>query len=118
RSRGTAYIVPASDPGIQYMGRIDFSNPKLPRFWQPGVAITVRFNGDTLRLFVNDEILWGKNHNYYELVVDGRAYRLQTKAASDTIDVSKYLIPAKEHTVSIVKNTEANIGYLEFAGLS
>jgi hypothetical protein len=26
----------ADDPRIQYMGRIDFSNPQLPRFWAPG----------------------------------------------------------------------------------
>ena len=25
----------ADHPNIQYTGRIDFSNPKLPRFWQP-----------------------------------------------------------------------------------
>ena len=27
----------ADHPMIQYTGRIDFTNPKLPRFWQPGV---------------------------------------------------------------------------------
>ena len=30
---------------IQYTGRIDFTNPKLPHFWQPGVYITARFVG-------------------------------------------------------------------------
>src|SRR5262245_26292756 len=68
-SRRTLKYVPADDPNIQYMGRIDFNDRKLPRFWQPGVSITVRFAVGTLRLLVNDEILWGKNHNYYELVV-------------------------------------------------
>ena len=108
---------PADDPFIQYMGRIDFTNPKLPRFWQPGVTVSIRFTGASCRLIVNDEILWGKNHNYYELVADGKAYRLQTKSATDTIDVTKYLSEKKEHNVSFVKNTEANIGYLEFRGV-
>ena len=96
------------------MGRIDFTNPKLPRFWQPAVTISIRFTGASCRLIVNDEILWGKNHNYFELVVDGKAYRLQTKSARDTIDVTSYLSGKKEHNVSFVKNTEANIGYIEF----
>src|SRR5215831_17514227 len=85
--RRSVQFVSADDPHIQYMGRIDFVNPKLPRFWQPGVSITIRITGNYLKLIVNDEILWGKNHNYYELVVDGKAHRLQTKSATDTIDV-------------------------------
>ncbi|HWA05371.1 MAG TPA: hypothetical protein VG961_02405, partial [Ignavibacteria bacterium] len=31
----------AKDTRIQYTGRIDFSDPSLPRFWSPGVYITV-----------------------------------------------------------------------------
>ena len=107
----------ADHPYIQYTGRIDFSNPKLPRFWQPGVYITIKISGANCRLIVNDEILWGKNHNYYELVVDGKSYRLQTKSKTDTISVTPYLSDQKTHTITFYKNTEANIGYLELAGL-
>jgi lysophospholipase L1-like esterase len=102
---------------IQYTGRIDFTNPKLPRFWQPGVYISFRFKGDACELLLNDEMLWGSNHNYIELVVDGKAIRLQTKTKSDTLSVTPYLSKAKEHTVIICKNTEANIGYMELAGI-
>ncbi len=115
--RSSLNFFPADDPFIQYMGRVDFTNPKLPRFWQPAVTVSIRFTGASCRLIVNDEILWGKNHNYYELVVDGKSYRLQTKSATDTIDVTRYLAGKKEHNVSFVKNTEANIGYIEFKGV-
>ena len=107
----------ADHPLIQYTGRIDFTNPKLPRFWQPGVYISFRFNGNECELLLNDEMLWGSNHNYIELIVDGKAVRLQTKTKSDTLSVTRYLSAVKEHTVIICKNTEANIGYMELAGI-
>jgi lysophospholipase L1-like esterase len=106
----------ADHPYIQYTGRIDFTNPKLPRFWQPGVYITARFVGSACEVILNDEELWGKNHNYLEVVVDGKAIRLQTKAKRDTIKVAENL-SAGEHTLVICKNTEANIGYLELVGI-
>ncbi len=106
----------ADHPYIQYTGRIDFTNPKLPRFWQPGVYITIKFMGPECFIILNDEMLWGKNHNYLEAVVDGKAIRLQTKAMRDTIKVAENLSPA-EHTLVICKNTEANIGYLELVGI-
>ena len=106
----------ADHPYIQYTGRIDFTNPKLPRFWQPGVYISTKFSGPDCEIILNDEELWGKNHNYLEVVVDGKPVRLQTKAKRDTIKVAQNLSPG-EHTLVICKNTEANIGYLELVGI-
>jgi hypothetical protein len=106
----------ADHPYIQYTGRIDFTDPKLPRFWQPGVYISTKFTGTDCEIILNDEVLWGKNHNYLEVVVDGKALRLQTKAKRDTIKVAENLSPG-EHTLIICKNTEANIGYLELVGI-
>ncbi|HEY6504040.1 MAG TPA: SGNH/GDSL hydrolase family protein [Chitinophagaceae bacterium] len=106
----------ADHPNIQYTGRIDFTDPKFPRFWQPGVYITAKFTGSSCEIILNDEELWGKNHNYIEAVVDGKAVRLQTKAKRDTIKVAENLLPG-EHTLVICKNTEANIGYLELVGI-
>lgn len=106
---------PADHSCIQYTGRIDFSNPKLPRFWQPGVFIKVQFTGSYCDVIVNDEVLWGKNQNYIEVVLDGHPIRVQTKGKRDTIAVGQKLSIGK-HTLEIYKNTEANIGYLELVG--
>ena len=106
----------ADNPFIQYTGRIDFTDPKLPRFWQPGVYITAKFKGHRCKIILNDEVLWGKNHNYLEVILDGKVKRFQTKAKRDTIDIYKNLLEG-EHTFVICKNTEANIGYLEFVGI-
>lgn len=101
----------ADHPYIQYTGRIDFTNPKIPRFWQPGVYITVKVKGHRCDFIVNDEELWGKNHNYLGLIVDGKATRLQTRSGRDTISVPG--LSGGIHTITLCKNTEANIGYLE-----
>ena len=107
----------AADNGlIQYVGRIDFTNKKLPRYWQPGVYVKARFTGTFCNVIVNDEMLWGKNHNYLEIVVDDTVlHRLETKGKRDTIRVASSL-PNGTHTILIAKNTEANIGYLELVG--
>jgi lysophospholipase L1-like esterase len=106
----------ADHPYIQYTGRIDFTNPKRPRFWQPGVSITMKFTGADCQVILNDEILWDTKHNYLEIVVDGNVIRIQTKTKTDTITVARNL-SAGIHTLTICKNTEANIGFLELVGI-
>jgi lysophospholipase L1-like esterase len=106
----------ANNANIQYTGRIDFSDPLLPRFWQPGVYINLKFTGTRCEMILNDQVLWGKNHNYLEVVVDGVAKRIQTKSAHDTIVVADGLSEGI-HALLVCKNTEANIGYLELVGI-
>lgn len=102
---------------IQYVGRIDFRNPKAPQYWQPGVYVKARFTGTFCHVVVEDEMLWGKNHNYLQIVVDDTVlYRVQTKKNRDTIRVVTGLSNGP-HTIVVAKNTEANIGYLRFLGL-
>jgi lysophospholipase L1-like esterase len=101
---------------IQYTGRIDFTNPLLPKFWQPGVQIAFNFSGDSCGIVLQDEILWGKNHNYVEVVLDDVATRIKLKSSRDTLWFTNSN-KLNTHTLVIYKNTEANIGYLEFAGL-
>jgi lysophospholipase L1-like esterase len=106
----------ADNANISYTGRIDFSNPKKPKFWQPGVYIEVRFKGTFCEVVINDEVLWGKNHNYIEIVIDGtQLRRIQLTDKENHIKVAENL-PEGQHTILICKNTEAGIGYLEFIG--
>jgi hypothetical protein len=107
---------PATHSGFQYTGRIDFSNKSIPRFWQPGVYIKTKFKGSECEILLNDEILWGKSHNYISVVVDnGVPMRIQTHQAADTIRVQN--LSRGYHTLTICKSTEAGIGYVEFIGL-
>lgn len=107
---------PADDPAIQYMGRIDLSNPAAPRFWSPGVVVRWRFRGDSCLAVVRDQVLWGKSHNYIEIAVEGQApMRIKLKGATDTIHITAE--GRGDHVVSLCKDTESGIGWLEFEGI-
>jgi lysophospholipase L1-like esterase len=109
-------LQPADSKYIQYTGRIDFSNPMLPRFWAPGVTIRAKFKGTYCDAVFNDEVLWGTSHNWIEVVVDDRPpVRIATTGPTNVIPVAKDL-PDGVHTVTLCKDTEATVGYLEFAG--
>lgn len=131
-------FIPADDPYIQYMGRVDFSDPKRPRCWAPGVTVRICFSGSTCRVVLEDEVLYGNSHNYVEIIVDDhKPYRIQTKTAHDTIQIdaltgapvgasldtgSAVVVgsPAAGsdiHTLTICKDTESGIGWLAFEGL-
>ncbi|HEX8327696.1 MAG TPA: SGNH/GDSL hydrolase family protein [Hymenobacter sp.] len=113
--RADDIFYPADDKRIQYVGRIDFSDAKKPRFWPPGVYVTLRFRGPSCEVSINDEVLYGKNHNYLEVVVDGKPRRLQLKDKTNVLPLTG--LADAEHTLVICKNTESNIGYLEFVGV-
>jgi lysophospholipase L1-like esterase len=107
----------ASHPDIQYTGRIDFSDPKKPRFWQPGVYITAKFSGAFCSVLLEDEVSGGKSHNYVTIVIDGgKPQRMKLKNKSNTINLRENLTD-DVHTLVITKDTEAGVGFLEFKGL-
>lgn len=115
-SIGTKFFA-ADNPNIQYTGRIDFSNPKLPKYWAAGVYVQAKFKGNSCKVILHDEVLYGNNHNYIEVAVDNqKPYRLQLKGKTDTINISKNL-DAGAHILTICKDTESGIGYLQFGGL-
>ena len=105
----------AADSQIQYVGRMQKTNPALPRFWMPGVYLKAKFEGKILSFFLNDEVLYGNVHNYVEIIVDNKLFRLQTKYATNKFIVSG--LKKGTHTITICKDTESGNGYLEFAGI-
>lgn len=100
---------------IQYYGRIQ-NDLEFPRFWMPGVYIKIKFEGNICSFFINDQVLYGNVHNYLEVVVDGKAYRFQTKFAENKISING--LKSSAHTITICKDTEAGNGYIEFAGIA
>ncbi|WP_437531776.1 SGNH/GDSL hydrolase family protein [Sorangium sp. So ce726] len=106
----------ADDSNIQYSGRIDFSDPKKPRFSTPGVTIQANFRGSSVAVTLDDEHKWDKYFNYIDVIVDdGPAKKIQLLADATDYEVASDL-PYGEHKVTVVKRTEASIGYAEFLG--
>jgi hypothetical protein len=105
----------ADDANIQYTGRIDFSNPRMPRMWAPGVYITAKFKGSQCEILLNDEN-GGNNHNYLEIIIDGKnPYRIKLSGKTNVLKVPEGLSDG-EHSIMICKDTESNIGYIDFIG--
>ncbi len=109
-------MVPASSSKVLIMGRTDYTNFARPRFWAPGVTVEVRFEGPFCYMEVIDQQRYNKNHNYLEVRVDGGTpFRVQTTGSKNEILLAKGLGPGA-HTVTVTKDTEASIGYLELVG--
>ena len=104
------------NPNIQYTGRLDFSNPREPRFWAPGVYFEVRFEGPTCEVLLTDEVRSGTSHNYVELVLDGQRSRRKLTGLTNVLLVAEHLGPGP-HQLLVCKDTEAGIGYLGLTGV-
>lgn len=117
QSKTSNKLFKADHPYFQYTGRIDFTNPQAPKFWNPGVYIKAKFKGSSCTVLLNDEVLYGNSYNYIELVVDGtKHFRVKTTGTNTSIDVVKGLSDGN-HDLVICKDTEAGMGYIKFVGL-
>jgi hypothetical protein len=108
-------VIKPTNQNIQYLGRVDFTNPLAPRFFAAGTGFIVKFSGTYCQVLLNDQVRYGTYHNYIQVVIDGIPTRIQTSDKKNTIDLAKDL-PEGEHTLMIFKDTEAGIGYMELAG--
>jgi len=109
-------IIDADDPNIQYIGRVNFSNPKKVLFDWPGVYICAAFEGTSCSIRLQNHKL--ENYqNEYAVTIDQRAPRLLT--TTDTLivyQVATGLPDSIPHTIMIQKRTEALAGSGEFRG--
>ncbi|MEJ5993816.1 SGNH/GDSL hydrolase family protein [Pedobacter sp. Du54] len=109
---------PANDSKIQYIGRVDFSNPLKPKMWASGAYLIFKISGSSCELLINDEVIYGTVHNYLQIKVDNQpAYRIQLKNKENKITLANGLAKG-EHTIIICKNTEFENGYVEIVGIS
>ncbi len=114
--RNNLTLFKADNHLIQYTGRVDFANPEVPRIWAPGVYISAKFKGNQCQVLINDEVASDNNHNYIEIIIDGKnPYRIKLTQKVNVITLPDSLA-GTEHTVIICKDTESNIGYIDFVG--
>jgi lysophospholipase L1-like esterase len=105
------------DAHILYTGRIDFTDPQKPKFSAPGVYIQARFRGTSASVMLKDEFKYGTSRNYYDAVIDDATV---VKIAPDMGGTTKYPVasglPYGEHSLTLVKRTEASVGSCQFLG--
>lgn len=105
--------IPASNPLIEYSGRIDFSNRLAPRFSYSGVSIRFSTMSAMVNVILNDE----KGENYFALIID-ECYngKIKTLKGKNSYLLSKDLSEGI-HEFELVKITEEMFGKVSFEGI-
>ncbi len=108
---GASALVPADDANILYTGRVDFSDPKAPRFDWPGILITANFEGPYIGAKITD------GNNDYNIFIDGKqAGVLVTRPGIKEYTLAENL-GAGAHLLILSRRTEGYQGMAVFEGL-
>lgn len=107
-------FISADSNDISYMGRVDFSNEKVPKIIYAGSSITIRFKGTDVGAVI-------KNHNLYfvnELgtLVDGKESKITINEHEKELYVSiAENLDNIEHEIILFKRQDAT-HYFDFLG--
>lgn len=102
-------LIEPDNPQIQYTGRIDFKNPKLPRFDWANVSIAAAFQGNSIGIKLKDTT------NDYNAFIDGKLNKVITGAGDKTYTLDG--LGDGPHTLLLTKRTSSSFGIGRFAGL-
>jgi len=112
----TKTLISASNPNIQYMGRVDFTRPESPLFAYSNITIKAKFEGTSLDLLLKQYSGINFAENYFVSIIDGGyPVRFKVYSSSQVYSIAKNL-PDGIHTVELVKITESYNGECEFLG--
>lgn len=113
----TMHYINASDNNIQYVGRIDDSNPDSIVFSYPGVTIQAVFEGTSIEAVLHE---FGSGSatttNYFNVIIDeGEPTVLKLSKAQTHYTLAENLSDGT-HTIKLFKRTESNVGKVAFTG--
>lgn len=100
-----------SDTRLQYMGRIDFSDPDAPQFFWAGSLVQFAFTGDTLSLVIENH----RSYNGLQLgfLLDGEEHQLALSSENGVPHT--YEIPvtgSREHKCILFKRQDSTHRFL------
>jgi hypothetical protein len=102
----------ADDNNIKYVGRVDFTDVKNPKFSNPGVYIKSKFTGT----FCDIVIQVDNGQNYIQVVIDDKVPKRIQLFPSETAYRVADSLPNGDHSILICKETEAGVGFITFSG--
>lgn len=104
-------VVKADNPGIEYVGRIDFSNPERPAFNFPGTEIRANFEGTSLKMMARPM------SGYFMVQIDScEAFKVSFNSPADSVVTLATALPDKEHSVRVAYAMEGLETHPEFWG--
>lgn len=97
-----------SDKRLQYMGRIDFTNPDAPDFYWAGSYVQFAFTGEALVLIIENHI----SYNGLQLgcIIDGKEHTIQLGDADNRYDIP--VSGAGRHTCTVFKRQDSTHHYV------
>ena len=102
----------ATDPAIEYSGRIDFSSPKAPQFSYSGVSIRASIEAATVGATLKEEI----GGNRFAMIVDNVYIgNITTQKGKVTYPIVQFAEKGV-HEIEIVRITEERFGKTSFLG--
>ncbi|MBN2369664.1 MAG: xylan esterase [Vicinamibacteria bacterium] len=105
-------LVPANDPRIAVMGRVDAGAANRLRIGYPGVKLRVRFEGPSLAMRVASST----QNSHVGVSVDGGAPRVLRLPQEETDVILVEGLGAGRHAVDVVHRTETWQGIVTVAG--
>jgi lysophospholipase L1-like esterase len=110
-------VVKADNPLIHYMGRIDYTIATAPVYSYPGVTIKATFSGPAIDVIIKDYGTGGTTTtNYYAVLIDGLVQSPLRVNSTDTLYLLARNLTDANHTIELVKRTEASVGRSSFKG--
>ena len=104
-------VVKASDPMIQYIGRVSFAQPEVASFNYPGTTIQARFQGSSLKMICRPKT------GYFMVQVDGcEPFKVGFNAERDSVVTVAAALSKGEHQVKLMYVTEGLFRNPEFRG--
>ncbi len=108
----TDEVIPANDPRIGVMGRIDTRVAGRVRFGYPGVTLRVHFTGTSLTMRTDATT----PNSYFDIFVDGEEHRVLRLAQGESEVTIADGLGAGDHTVELVRRTETWVGIVTVTG--
>jgi lysophospholipase L1-like esterase len=110
-------MIEASNPNIQYSGRINTHNPKALLMGYPGVTIKAKFQGTAIKAVFND---FSKGEDasttYFNVILDDGPPSLLKLDPSQEVYPLASGLKDTIHTIELHKRTEAFVGLVAFKG--
>lgn len=112
-------LIKASDPNIQYTGRVDQSATNQYTFSYSGISISAKFQGTSISAVIEDFAHLGglpAEKNYFNVFIDGERVQVLEVNRTDTLYSLATGLTDEVHTIEITKRTEASVGISSFKG--
>lgn len=105
-------VIKPTDSHLRYSGRISFKNPQAPSFTYPGVQISARFQGTSVKMITKP-----KSGYFMVKIDDAQPFKVSCVSEKDSVTTLAVALSEGEHDLKIVYAIEGYEFRPDFRGL-